>query len=253
MMRTNKETTMIIGAHSIIYSTNPEADRAFLRDVLNLPSVDVGGGWLIFGLPPAELAVHPSDKNDVHEFYLMCDDVKTLVSEMKKRRVSCSPMKELAWGLLTQVSLPGGGKLGIYQPRHARPNKTKKAPKARLKPSKKIDFDAVREIALKLPDAQNSTAYGAPAVKVRGQMLTCVPTHKSAEPDSLAVRIDFEHRADLIATAPGIYYLTNHYENHPVVLVRLSRIELDALKDLLGLAWRFVTAKAKRKRTSVGL
>ena len=113
---------MIIGAHSIIYSTNPAGDRAFLRDVLNLPNVDVGGGWLIFGLSPAEVAVHPSNKNDVHEFYLMCDDVNALVAEMGRRRVTCSEVKDQGWGLLTQVSLPGGGKLGIYQPRHARPN-----------------------------------------------------------------------------------------------------------------------------------
>jgi hypothetical protein len=113
---------MIIGAHSIIYSANPEADRAFLRDVLNLPNVDVGGGWLIFGLPPAELAVHPSAQNDVHEFYLMCDDVEALTAEMRKRQVACSEVKNLGWGLLTHLSLPGGGKLGIYQPRHARPD-----------------------------------------------------------------------------------------------------------------------------------
>jgi hypothetical protein len=112
---------MINGAHSIIYSTNPEADRAFLRDVLKLPSVDVGHGWLIFGLPPAEVAVHPSDKNNIHEFYLMCDDVEALVSEMTKHNVSCTPVQNLGWGLLTQITLPGGGKLGIYQPRHARP------------------------------------------------------------------------------------------------------------------------------------
>lgn len=114
-------TSMIVGAHSIIYSEDPEADRAFLRDVLQLPAVDAGGGWLIFGLPPAELAVHPSRKNDVHEFFLMCDDVAALIAEMKRRDVVCSPPETVAWGVLTHVSLPGGGKLGIYQPRHARP------------------------------------------------------------------------------------------------------------------------------------
>jgi hypothetical protein len=112
---------MLIGAHSIIYSTNPEADKAFLRDVLALPNVDVGHGWLIFGLPPAELAVHPSDKNDVHEFYLMTDDVEALVAEMKAHNIACSPVQNQGWGLLTQLTLPGGGKLGVYQPRHARP------------------------------------------------------------------------------------------------------------------------------------
>jgi len=112
---------MIIGAHSIIYSTNPEADRAFFRDVLKLPSVDVGDGWLIYGLPPAEVALHPSDENDVHEFYLMCDDVEGFVAEMGRRGIACSPAQNVGWGVLTQVILPGGGKLGVYQPRHARP------------------------------------------------------------------------------------------------------------------------------------
>ncbi len=115
---------MIIGAHSIINSTNPEADRAFLRDVLGLPGVDVGGGWLIFGLPPAEVAVHPSDENDVHEFFLMCDDVEAFVTEMKKRGVACDGVQSPGWGLLTRVTLPGGGKLGVYEPRHARPRAT---------------------------------------------------------------------------------------------------------------------------------
>ena len=112
---------MIIGAHSIIYSTKPDADRAFLRDVLKLTNVDVGDGWLIFGLPPAEVAIHPSDKNDVHEFYLMCDDVEALVADMMKRNIACGPVQNQGWGLLTRLTLPGGGHLGIYQPRHARP------------------------------------------------------------------------------------------------------------------------------------
>jgi catechol 2,3-dioxygenase-like lactoylglutathione lyase family enzyme len=112
---------MIIGGHTIIYSTNPEADRAFLRDVLELTNVDVGDGWLIFGLPPAELAIHPSKKNNVHEFFLMCDDVEAFVAEMKQHRIPCDPVQDQGYGLVTQVTLPGGGKLGVYQPRHARP------------------------------------------------------------------------------------------------------------------------------------
>ena len=112
---------MLIGAHSIIYSKNPDADRAFLRDVLKLTNVDVGGGWLIFGLPPAEVAVHPSEKNGVHELYLMYDDIEALVGEMQRRQIACSPVKDQGWGLLTEITLPGGGHLGIYQPRHARP------------------------------------------------------------------------------------------------------------------------------------
>ena len=116
---------MINGAHSIIYSKSPEDDRAFLRDVLKLPNVDVGDGWLIFGLPPAEVAVHPSEKNDLQEFYLMCDDVEALIAEMDQHKIECGPVQNLGWGLLTQVTLPGGGKLGIYQPRHARPENPK--------------------------------------------------------------------------------------------------------------------------------
>jgi hypothetical protein len=112
---------MIIGAHSIIYSKDAEADRAFLRDVLKLTNVDVGGGWLIFGLPPAEVAVHPSEKNDVHEFYLMCDDLNAFIAELKKHDVAFEPVQDLGYGILTKLTLPGGGKLGVYQPRHARP------------------------------------------------------------------------------------------------------------------------------------
>jgi hypothetical protein len=130
---------MIIGAHSIIYSQQPEADRAFLRDVLQMPNVDVGGGWLIFDLPPAEVAVHPSDSNDVHEFYLMCDDVEAFIAEMADRGIGCGPVHDQSWGRLTQVSLPGGGKLGVYQPRHARPQvvSARKAPTKKRAPRKK--------------------------------------------------------------------------------------------------------------------
>ena len=112
---------MITGTHSIIYSKNAEADRVFLRDVLKLANVDVGHGWLIFGLPPAEVAVHPSENNDVHEFYLMCDDVHGFIVDMKKHQVVCDPVEDQRYGLFTRLTLPGGGKVGVYQPRHARP------------------------------------------------------------------------------------------------------------------------------------
>jgi len=112
---------LLTGAHSIIYSKNPEADRAFFRDVLGLPNVDVGQGWLIFGLPPSEVAVHPSDQNGRHEFYLMCADIEAFVGKMKAASVACGPIQDQGWGLLTHVALPGGGELGVYQPRHARP------------------------------------------------------------------------------------------------------------------------------------
>jgi len=131
---------MIIGAHSIIYSEQPDADRAFFRDVLGLPSIDVGEGWLIFGLPPAEVAVHPSDRNDVHELYLMCSDIRALTAAMRKRGIECGEVEDRGWGLLTQLTLPGGGKLGIYQPRHARPKNVsvrKKTAVAAQKPARR--------------------------------------------------------------------------------------------------------------------
>ena len=120
---------MINGAHAIIYSTDPEADRAFFRDVLELPNVDAGRGWLIFGLPPAEVAVHPSDGDEHHELYLMCDAIEAFVAEMRTRRINCGPVQDQGWGRLTHVVLPGGGKLGVYQPRHPRPKPM--IPKAR--------------------------------------------------------------------------------------------------------------------------
>ena len=112
---------MINGAHIIIYSTDAEADRVFLKDVIGLAHVDVGDGWLIFALPPAEVAVHPGDKGDTHEMYFMCDDIAAFMAEMSARSIACSPPQNLGWGILTHVSLPGGGRLGVYQPRHARP------------------------------------------------------------------------------------------------------------------------------------
>jgi hypothetical protein len=122
---------MIIGAHSIIYSKDPDADRAFFREVVGLPSVDVGGGWLIFGLPPAEVAVHPAEQNGEHELYLMCDDVQAFVGEMHERNLECGPVSDQRWGLLTELTLPGGGKLGVYEPRHQRPAAPMTAAKAK--------------------------------------------------------------------------------------------------------------------------
>ena len=115
-------------------------------------------------------------------------------------------------------------------------------------PRNEITFDAVRRISLVLPGVEESTAYGSPALKVRGKLLACIAIHKSAEPGSLAVSIDFDRRAEMLAADPQVYYLTDHYVDHPVVLVRLSRINLDALRDLLGGAWRFVTTQTPRGR-----
>jgi hypothetical protein len=113
---------MIIGAHSVIYSSDPEADHRFLRDVLRLPAVDGGGGYLIFGLPPAEASVHPASKDNLqHELYLLCDNIEAFIADMRKYSVPCGPVQHEGWGLLTQVTLPGGGRLGVYQPQHERP------------------------------------------------------------------------------------------------------------------------------------
>ncbi len=112
---------MISGAHIIIYSTDADADRAFFRDVLGLTNVDAGEGWLIFALPPSEVAVHPAEQNDVHELYLTCDDIHSFIARMHGLGIQCSPVQEQTWGLLTQVRLPSGGRLGIYEPRHQRP------------------------------------------------------------------------------------------------------------------------------------
>ena len=117
-------------------------------------------------------------------------------------------------------------------------------------PRSTITFDTVRKIGLALPDVEESTAYGAPALKVRGKLLACVPTHRSAEPDSLAVRVGFDDRAELLAAAPDVYYVTDHYLNCNAVLVRLSRVTPDVLRDLLGMAHKFVTANAARRPRS---
>ena len=112
---------MIFGAHVIVCSKDAEADRAFFRDILGFKSVDAGHGWLIFALPPAEAAFHPDEKpieNDRHELYLMSDDLKAEISALKKKGVACSDVQNERWGLITRIKLPGGGQIGLYQPKH---------------------------------------------------------------------------------------------------------------------------------------
>src|SRR5262245_33224673 len=116
---------------------------------------------------------------------------------------------------------------------------------------KKIDFDVVREMAMALPDVEESTIHGAPSLKVHGRLLTCPAIHRSAEPNTLAVRIDLDERAELMAARPNVYYVTDHYVNYPTVLVRLGQIDRRALKDLLAKAWRSVSSK--KKASSRGL
>jgi hypothetical protein len=119
---------MITGAHFLLYSTDPEADRAFLRDVLEFPAIDVGRGWLIFALPPAEAAVHPVDGDNLQThgerqllrsvLYLMCDDLDELVASLATKNVACSTISEAPWGRKTTIPLPSGGEIGLYQPSH---------------------------------------------------------------------------------------------------------------------------------------
>jgi hypothetical protein len=135
---------MISGAHFIIYSTNPKKDRDFFRNILKLTNVDAGDGWLIFGLPPSEVAIHPSSENNLHEFYLLCDDIKKFIREITKNDIVCSAIQNQGWGLLTRLSLPGGGRLGVYQPRHARPK-----PMTIKIETKKIDSSKSKKVVTK--------------------------------------------------------------------------------------------------------
>jgi hypothetical protein len=111
-----------------------------------------------------------------------------------------------------------------------------------------ITLDTVRRLGLELPNVEEGTSYGVRSLKVKGQMFACPAINKSAEPNSLVVRIDFAQRDELLAADPDTYYVTDHYEPYPCVVVRLSRIHKDALRDLLGMAWRYVSAKKRRRR-----
>ncbi len=110
---------MITSMHTVIYSKDADADRAFFRDALGFSSIDAGGGWLIFAAPPAEIALHPAELNDRQELFLMCDNVDAQIAELAHKGVACAPISDEGWGRLTTISLPGGGKLGLYEPRHA--------------------------------------------------------------------------------------------------------------------------------------
>jgi predicted enzyme related to lactoylglutathione lyase len=113
---------VIIGAHAIIFSRDPDGVRRFFRDVLGLDWVDAGGGWPIFALPPAELAAHPTDEHEHHELYLMCDDIDATVDELRGKGVEfVRPITDEGWGLITALALPGGGELALYEPRHPSP------------------------------------------------------------------------------------------------------------------------------------
>ncbi len=109
---------MIIGAHAMMFTTDADADRVFLRDVIGLKAVDAGEGWLIFALPPSEMGVHPHDKNDVYHLYFMTDDVEAEIANLRAKGAACDAIEDRDWGLVSAVSMPSGGKLALYQPRH---------------------------------------------------------------------------------------------------------------------------------------
>ena len=113
-----REDTTLTGAHIVIYSADAEVDRVFFRDMLGFPSLDAGQGWLIFAMPAAELAFHPHDRNNQHELFLVCDNLKALMITLQKKGVRFGEVAEERWGTRTTISLPGGGKLGLYEPKH---------------------------------------------------------------------------------------------------------------------------------------
>ncbi len=140
---------MIIGAHIGIQSSDEKADKAFFKNVLKLTNVDAGGGFLLFGVPPSEIAVHGGG-NGTHELYLMCDNVGTFIADMTKRGVASTPAQNQGWGIMTQITLPSGGKLGVYQPQHKRPApmaaaRVKSAKKAAKKVAKKSSKPAKKK------------------------------------------------------------------------------------------------------------
>ena len=151
-----------------------------------------------------------------------------------------------------QLVLAGDARIGkipgarTSKPRSKADGRSPKQIKTSKKHGSTIDFDAVRKIGLALPGVEEGTAYGSPALEVHGRLLACVPVHRSAEPGSLAVRVDFDDRAELLAADPDVYYVTDHYLNYTAVLVRLSRVTADVLQGLLGMAHKFVTARRRR-------
>jgi hypothetical protein len=150
---------MITGAHVMLQSTNDKADMAFLTDVLKLPSINAGGGYMIYGIPPAEVSIHGSDRNDVHQLYFMCDDIAAFTGDMTRHGIAFSTPVRQSWGTLTEIMLPGGGKLGVYQPRHPRPETASK-------PAAKEKAAPLAKKVAKKP-AKQSTRAAKPAKKAK--------------------------------------------------------------------------------------
>ncbi len=118
---------MINGAHVVIYSKDAEADRKFFRDVFKFDSIDAGNGWLLFALPPSEAAFHPAEDNNDHVLYLMCDDLMTTTAELEELGVTFGKVHQERWGIVTSIQLPGGGRIGLYEPHHPHPSGKKKS------------------------------------------------------------------------------------------------------------------------------
>lgn len=148
---------MINGVHALIYARDAEKARAFFRDVLDWPFVDAGHGWLIFAMPPSEVGVHPTMPGDAqsHQLYLMCEDIKRAVAELESRGVQCAPVQDAGFGLLTSFELPGGGPLGMYQPRHPVAAGKKKRKPAAKKVVKKPTKKAAKKVAKKAAKKQS--------------------------------------------------------------------------------------------------
>lgn len=184
---------MIIGAHAIVYSKDSEADRRFFQDVLGLSHVDAGGGWLIFGLPPAEVAVHASKTSVAHELYLMTDDVAALSAALRKRGVHHTPPVDQRWGIITHVTLPSGGKIAIYEPRHERPTSvsvpatksvpTKSAP-AKATPAKGTPAEVA---APKATPAKSAPVKGAPVKAAPAKAVAVKPAKAPEKPAKAAL------------------------------------------------------------------
>jgi catechol 2,3-dioxygenase-like lactoylglutathione lyase family enzyme len=131
-----RTVAMITGGHIVIYTKDPDADRAFFKDVLQLPFVDAGYDWLIFALPAAEVAFHPDEQNNRHEMYFVCNNLKAQIAALEKKGVRFADVTEERWGTRTAISLPGGGQIGLYEPKHPvtfpKPAKPRKTAKSKL-------------------------------------------------------------------------------------------------------------------------
>jgi hypothetical protein len=203
-------------------ATTQEHHQSLRREFPNMRSIQV------FGKPVTDWQVLPVDAPDFESAALRACEL-VLAGDARIGKIP---------GARTSKS---GSKVAGRSPNQIKNSKKQRSAS---------NFDNVWKIGLALPGVEESTAYGSPALKVRGKLLACVPTHRSAEPDSLVVRVDFDDRAELLAANPDVYYVTNHYLNYTAVLVRLPRVTPNDLRDLLGMAHKFVTVRSRRSSES---